>query len=250
MDPIRNSSIRVFGGAPRSGYKKEMKKTYATASSGSQTSLGIANNNSSKDNKEEWNGTVLSAVEKEEKKVVELGHPPFDITNSSEFSDSCKFIEAAKHSVQEHDTNDTFGEDDMKDESALNSTFGEDYVEDESTLNSTRSTSAMEVIDDIEEDGCSQQSESSLRVLCRVIASGLFGFPVDTVSMCRCCGADDKHCLPPNEEVIGTSMNDISQVTNESYSSDLTLTFASDKAKVTGVADVCCGVFSQWFSDY
>ena len=123
--------------------------------------------------------------------------------------------------MQEHDTNDTFGEDDMKDASALNSTFGDDDTKDSSALNSTfgeynakdasalnstwsTSTSAMEAIDDIEEDSYSQKSESSLRVLCRVIASGLFGFPVDTVSMCRCCGADDKQAaatrmLRPNE---------------------------------------------------
>ena len=135
--------------------------------------------------------------------------------------------------------NSTFGDDDMKDSSALNSTFGEDNATDASALNSTwsTSTSAMEAIDDIEEDGYSQKSESSLHVLYRVIASGLFGCPVAT--------ANHKH-LSPKEEAIGTSMNDISHLTDVSYLSDLTLTFTSDKAKNTGATALCCGVFSQW----
>ena len=135
--------------------------------------------------------------------------------------------------------NSTFGDDDTKDSSALNSTFGEYNAKDASALNSTwsTSTSAMEAIDDIEEDSYSQKSESSLQVLYRVIASGLFGCPVDT--------ANHKY-LSPKEEVIGTSMNDVSHITDVSYLSDLTLTFASDKAKNTGATALCCGVFSEW----
>ena len=204
MGLIRNSSIRVLGGGPRNGGKKETKMTNIAKRPAQECSANVTFS--------EDDVTDASALN------VTFGED--DVTDASNL-------------------NVTFGEDDIKDASALNSTFGDDDMKDSSALYSTHtcSTSVMEAIDDIEEDGYSQKSESSLHVLYRVIASGLFGCPVDTVN--------HKH-LPPKEEVIGTSMNDISHVTDVSYLSDLTLTFASDKVKNTGAAALCCGVFSLW----
>ena len=188
MGLTRNSSIRVHGGGPRSGGKKEMEMTNTAKRPAQERSANFT-----------------------------FGED--DVKDASAL-------------------NSTFGDDDTKDSSALNSTFGEHSAKDASALNSTWSTStlAMEAIEDIEEDGYSQKSESSLQVLYRSITSGLFGHPVDT--------ANRKHCLPPKEGVIGASMNDISQVTDASCLSELTLPFAPDKANVTGATAVCCGLFS------
>ena len=206
MGLIRNSSIHVHGGGPRSGGKKEMEVT----------------NTAKRPAQERTCSTNVAFGEDDVKDASAL--------NSTFGDDDTKDSSAL---------NSTFGDDDTKDSRALNSTFGEYNAKDASALNSTwsTSTSAMEAIDDIEEDSYSQKSESSLQVLYRVIASGLFGCPVDT--------ANHKY-LSPKEEVIGTSMNDVSHITDVSYLSDLTLTFASDKAKNTGATALCCGVFSEW----
>ena len=247
MGLTRNSSIRVHGGGPRSGGKKEMEMTNTAKRPAQERSANFTFGEDDVKDASALNSTFGDDDTKDSSALNSTfgEHSAKDASAlNSTWSTSTLAMEAIEdieedgYSQKSESSLQVLYRAITKDSSALNSTFGEYSAKDASALNSTWSTStlAMEAIEDIEEDGYSQKSESSLQVLYRSITSGLFGHPVDT--------ANRKHCLPPKEGVIGASMNDISQVTDASCLSELTLPFAPDKANVTGATAVCCGLFS------